>query len=75
MYPFHPWDSNVTKMEGVMLWVPNSIEDLIKLSKEQLKCSGSFILSEDGVRILDAEMIADGQKLYLASDQDRPMHC
>ena len=58
-----------------MIWVPNSIEDLIKSSKEQLKCSGSCILSEDGAKILDAEMIADGQKLYLASDQDITMHC
>ncbi|KAM0952806.1 putative cyclic nucleotide-binding domain, potassium channel, voltage-dependent, EAG/ELK/ERG [Dioscorea sansibarensis] len=76
VYPFHPRDSSETKMEGVMIWVPNSIEDLIKSSKEQLKCSGSCILSEDGAKILDAEMIADGQKLYLASDQDIiTMHC
>ncbi|KAJ0987271.1 hypothetical protein J5N97_005627 [Dioscorea zingiberensis] len=74
VFPFHPWDSTETRIEGVMLWVPKTMEDLIKSSTEQLKCSGSCILSEDGARILDVEMISDGQKLYLVSDHDRNMH-
>lgn len=70
MFPFHPWDSNEKRKEGVVLWVPRTIEDLIKSSKEQLNCSGSRLLSEDGARIVDVDMISDKQKLYLVAGSE-----
>lgn len=70
VFPFHPWGSKEEKKEGVMLWIPQTMEQLITTSEEKLQCSGSFILSEDGGRILDVDMISDGQKLYLVKDRD-----
>ncbi|XP_078159636.1 potassium channel KOR1-like isoform X1 [Carex rostrata] len=70
VFPFHPWDSNEKRKEGVVLWVPRTIEDLIKSSKEQLNCSGSRLLSEDGARIVDVDMISDKQKLYLVAGSE-----
>ncbi|XP_042483218.1 potassium channel SKOR-like isoform X1 [Macadamia integrifolia] len=65
VFPYHPWDSK-DKRKGIVLWIPRTIEELIKMAAEQLKCSAdSCILSEDGGRILDVNMINDGQKLYL----------
>ncbi|KAJ6795488.1 potassium channel KOR1-like isoform X1 [Iris pallida] len=70
VFPFHPWGSEDEKKEGIMLWIPKTMEDLIRTSKEQLNCAGSFILSEDGGRILDVDMISDGQKVYLVKERD-----
>ncbi|PON43402.1 Voltage dependent potassium channel [Parasponia andersonii] len=65
VFPFHPWDPK-HRRPGIVLWVPNSIEELIKTASEHLEISGgSYILSEDAGKILDVDMINDGQKLYL----------
>ncbi|XP_073109937.1 potassium channel KOR1 isoform X2 [Elaeis guineensis] len=74
VFPFHPWDPKEARREGVVLWIPCTIEELIRSSREQLKSSGSCILSEDGGRILDVDMISDGQKLYLVADQETTAH-
>jgi len=52
-----------------VLWLPHTIEELIKTAAEQLEiASCSCILSEDGGKILDVDMINDGQKLYLVTE-------
>lgn len=49
-----------------MLWVPQTIEELVKEASEHLDFpGGSCVLSEDAGKIIDADMISDGQKLYL----------
>jgi hypothetical protein len=69
VFPFHPWDPKEERREGVVLWVPQSIQELIKAAKEQLKCSsGTCILSENGGKILDINMVTNDQELYLVCD-------
>lgn len=66
VFPFHPED---VKKHGVVLWVPGSVEELVKTASEQLSFpSGCFILTEDGGKIIDVDTINDGQKLYLISE-------
>ncbi|CAI0428081.1 unnamed protein product [Linum tenue] len=73
VFPFHPWcPKEERKRVGILLWVPKSIEELIKAAAEQLEfqseedsSSSTCVVTEDGGRILDANMIDDGQKLYL----------
>eukprot|EP00268_Persea_americana_P042986 TRINITY_DN4308_c0_g2_i10.p1 TRINITY_DN4308_c0_g2~~TRINITY_DN4308_c0_g2_i10.p1 ORF type:complete len:822 (-),score=136.83 TRINITY_DN4308_c0_g2_i10:122-2587(-) len=64
VYPFHPWFKE-ERREGVVLWVPRTIEDLISAAEEHLKCTECHILAEDAGKITDIDMISDGQKLYL----------
>ncbi|KAG9137578.1 hypothetical protein Leryth_019769 [Lithospermum erythrorhizon] len=48
VYPFHPRDREGSRRHGVVLWIPNSIEELIATSSKHLKfSSNSVILSED----------------------------
>lgn len=69
VFPFHPAKRNESKGYGVMLWIPQTIEELINKAAEQLKApDNSCILSEDAGKVLDVDMIADGQKLYLVSE-------
>ncbi|XP_059623235.1 potassium channel SKOR isoform X1 [Cornus florida] len=69
VFPFNPWDSKDQKRPGIVLWVPHSVEELIKTAAEQLNFpSGSCILSEDAGKIVDVDMISDGQKLYLINE-------
>ncbi|PSS26770.1 Potassium channel SKOR like [Actinidia chinensis var. chinensis] len=71
VFPFHPWDPKDKSKHGIVLWVPQTIEELIKAAAKELDFpSGSCfscILSEDAGKILDVDMISDGQKLYLIS--------
>ncbi|XP_016652279.1 PREDICTED: potassium channel KOR1-like [Prunus mume] len=70
VFPFHPWEGKEQRRPGIVLWVPTTIQGLIKTATDLLEfSSGSFIiLSEDGGKILDVDLINDGQKLYLVSD-------
>lgn len=68
VFPFHPWDPKEHRQHGIMLWVPHKIEELIQAASEQLDISScSCILSEDGGKIIDVDMINDDQKLYIVS--------
>ncbi|XP_075111803.1 potassium channel SKOR isoform X2 [Nicotiana tabacum] len=53
----------------VVLWVPQSIDELINTAKAQLRVSSAnCVVSEDGAKILDTDMISDGQKLFLVRE-------
>ncbi|XP_058179676.1 potassium channel SKOR [Rhododendron vialii] len=66
VFPFHPSVREDQSKHGIMLWVPKTIDELIKEAAEHLDFPGcSCVLSEDAGKILDADMITDGQKLYL----------
>lgn len=70
MFPFHPWESKDVRKHGVVMWIPQTIEELVTTASEKLNFpSDSCILSEDAGKILDIDMIVDGQKLYLINDQ------
>ncbi|KMS99189.1 hypothetical protein BVRB_2g047040 [Beta vulgaris subsp. vulgaris] len=71
VFPFNPWGSKENRRPGIVLWVPRTIDDLAKLASEKLNFpSGSCILSDDGGKILDIDMIENGQKLYLISETE-----
>lgn len=66
MYSSHPNDAKETRRHGIVLWVPRSIEELVRTAAEQLNVSeASSVLSEDEGKIIDVDLISDGQKLYL----------
>jgi len=69
VYPFHPWDDKAGKKEGVVLWVPQSIEELIKeVGKHLETAKNSYILSEEGGKIVDVEMIKNDEKVFVVSE-------
>ncbi|KAL8200265.1 hypothetical protein R6Q57_011604 [Mikania cordata] len=71
VYPFHPWDRKDISRFGVVVWIPRTIDELIKVSSEQLKLNDHptfCIVTEDAGKVLDVDMITDGQKLYLISE-------
>lgn len=69
VFPFHPWDPKDHKKLGIVVWVPQTIEELIETASERLGfLSESCILSEDGGKILDVDMITENQKLYFISE-------
>ncbi|CAI9110274.1 OLC1v1010268C1 [Oldenlandia corymbosa var. corymbosa] len=71
VFPFHPWESKDARKVGIVLWVPSSMEDLIREASEQLNVSScSCLLTEDGGKIVDVNMISDGQKLFMMRETD-----
>lgn len=69
VFPGKPWDCRDDRSIGVVLWVPQTIEELIETAKDQLNfTSGSFILSGNGGKIPDTSMISDTEKLYLVGE-------
>lgn len=73
VFQSHPWDPKDRTKHGIVLWVPETIEELIKTAAQQLEFpSGSCILSEDAGKILDVDLISDGQKLALLDQSNTP---
>lgn len=71
VFPFHPSERKDSRKIGVVLWVPQSIEELIREASEQLNISScSCILTEDAGKIIDINMVSDGQRLYLLSETE-----
>lgn len=69
VFPFHPWDPREERKQGFVLWIPKTIEELIQTAMEQLNCSSSScILSENGAKITDIDMIDDDEKLFLVAE-------
>ncbi|KAK7358107.1 hypothetical protein VNO77_00028 [Canavalia gladiata] len=78
VFPFHPWwDHRENRKEGVVLWVPQSIEELITEATKHLEISNnSYILSEQGGKILYVDMINNDEKLFLVSEaQNEVIKC
>ncbi|KAL2342323.1 hypothetical protein Fmac_003608 [Flemingia macrophylla] len=69
VFPFHPRDHREVRREGVVLWIPQSIEELIKEAMKHFKIpNGSCILSEQGGKILYVDMINNDEKLFLVNE-------
>ncbi|TKY61090.1 Potassium channel SKOR [Spatholobus suberectus] len=69
VFPFHPWDHKEDRKEGMVLWVPQSIEELIREAMKHLGIpNSSYILSEQGGKILYVDMINNNEKLFLVSE-------
>ena len=67
-FPFPSMSPKEQKRSGIVLWVPQTMKELIQAAAEQLNVpADSCVLSEDGGKILDIELIDNGQKLYLVS--------
>ncbi|XP_071707836.1 potassium channel SKOR-like [Rutidosis leptorrhynchoides] len=68
VYPFQPWEPKDQTKYGVVLWVPDTINELIKTAADHLKQDlhpTTCIVTEDAGKLVDVDMITDGQKLYL----------
>ncbi|CAM8924699.1 unnamed protein product [Rhodiola kirilowii] len=77
VFPFHPWDPKEEKRNGIVLRIPHSIQALIQEAADHLNCSSDaqlFVLSEDAGKIIDVDLIRDGQKLYLVSEMGTQIH-
>uniref|UniRef100_A0A2P2LLD9 Potassium channel n=1 Tax=Rhizophora mucronata TaxID=61149 RepID=A0A2P2LLD9_RHIMU len=70
VFPFDPWAAEEQRRPGIMLWVPCTVEELVKSAEEKLQLKGCYcILSKNGGKILDVDMIDNGQNLYLISEK------
>ncbi|CAN6208081.1 unnamed protein product [Urochloa humidicola] len=79
VFPYHPWRAAAAgrRKEGVVLWIPHTVEGLVASAQEKLGVPGGGertrmrLLCEDGARVLDVDTVSDGQKLYLVGgDED-----
>ncbi|WMV21011.1 hypothetical protein MTR67_014396 [Solanum verrucosum] len=69
VFASEPNDLKDERRRGVVLWVPQSLDELINTAKEQLRVSSAnCVVSEDGAKILDTNTISDCQKLFLVSE-------
>ena len=75
IYPFQPWELPKDQNKyGVVLWVPDTIEELIEKAVDHFKFdlppNSCIIITEDAGQIVDADMITDEKKLYLITTQE-----
>ncbi|KAI4388908.1 hypothetical protein MLD38_001196 [Melastoma candidum] len=74
VFPFHPGDPPEKRRRGVVMWLPNSMDELLHSATEHLRLDSDSsqycVLSEDAGEILDIDMINDGQKLYITCEAE-----
>ncbi|CAL5047102.1 unnamed protein product [Urochloa decumbens] len=77
VFPYHPWraaEGSGERKEGVVVWIPHTVEGLVASAQEKLGVPGVTermrLLCEDGARVLDVDTVSDGQKLYLVGGED-----
>ncbi|PWA53533.1 Ankyrin repeat-containing protein [Artemisia annua] len=75
IYPFQPWELPKDQNKyGVVLWVPDTLDELIETAADHLKLDLSpnscIIVTADAGKIVDVDMIANGQKLYLITTKE-----
>ncbi|XP_073154238.1 potassium channel SKOR-like isoform X2 [Henckelia pumila] len=72
VFPFHPLDRKEGRKHGLVMWVPQSIEDLIEVASKKLELpdpSCYCLLSEEAGKILDVDLITDGQLLFMINEK------
>lgn len=70
VYAFQPWEEPKDQNKfGVVLWVPDTTDELMKTAADHLKLdlplASCILVTKDLGKIVDVEIIIDGQKLYL----------
>ncbi|KAI3451320.1 hypothetical protein Pfo_007985 [Paulownia fortunei] len=61
-------DHKECRRHGLVMWVPHSIEELINVASKQLGLPDRSCILSAGGKILEVDMIADGQKLYMINE-------
>nr|XP_043633382.1 potassium channel SKOR-like [Erigeron canadensis] len=73
VYPFQPWEESKDQNKyGVVLRVPDTIDELMKTAAEYLKLDllpTSCIITKEKGQIVNADIIKDEEKLYLITTQ------
>ena len=65
--PCRPWDPLEGRKLGIRMWVPQTMEELIKNASHKLRMleAKCIILCEEGCQVTDVDSIVDMQRLYL----------
>eukprot|EP01018_Ginkgo_biloba_P023088 Gb_22473 [translate_table: standard] len=70
VFPFHPWAPREKRMHGIVMWVPDTVEDLLRAAAQHFGFLGSCLLTEDAGQILNVDFIQNNQKLYVVDQSD-----
>lgn len=65
VFPYHPWAPREKRMHGIVMWVPQTIEELLDAAAKQFGFCGTCLLTEDAGEILHVDLIQDNQKLHV----------
>lgn len=60
-----PWTPPEERKRGVVLWVPNTIDDLLSIASRHFDHAYNHVLNEDVGEILDIEFIRDSERIYV----------
>lgn len=67
IFPFHPWTAREKRRNGLVMWVPETIETLLQAAAQHFGSVGTCVLTEDTGEILHVDLIQDNQKLYIVN--------
>lgn len=65
VFPYHPWAPTEKRTHGIVMWVPQTIEELFDAATKQFGFCGTCLLTEDAGEILQVDLIQNNQKLYV----------
>ena len=69
MYAFPPWDSS--QRVGRLMWLPPTVKELIDSLRTATERSDlTHVLTADGAEVTDMDLVVDGDKLYVMTDDE-----
>jgi len=67
VFPFHPWTPREKRRNGLVMWVPETIEALLQATAQHFGYVGTMVLTEDAGEVLNVDLIQHNQKLYIVN--------
>jgi len=67
VFSFHPWTPREKRRNGLVMWVPETIEALLQAAAHHFGSIGTCVLTEDTGEILQADIIQNNQKVYIVN--------
>jgi len=67
VFPFHPWTPREKRRNGLVMWVPETIEALLQATAQHFGSVGTMVLTEDAGEVLNVDLIQHNQKLYIVN--------
>ena len=62
-----PWVSMEERIFGVVLRVPDSIDELLHMASQHFACTYNHVVNEDMGEILDTKLIRDLERVFVVN--------
>ncbi|KAH7435902.1 hypothetical protein KP509_06G083400 [Ceratopteris richardii] len=68
LFPFAPWTAPKDQRRGLVVWIPNTISELLEVASQQFGEEYKSAVNQDGGEFRKTEFIRDSERVYLINE-------